>query len=181
MLALVELQDEPRVGYPKVAWLEMLGQDEIPDTVAAMGLYRSDHTLLRRQEPSGNSTLRGDTGYDLECPSRKLFAGIKNKWNTMNPENRRKVIQDLETAARQKFKGWQGYLVQVIPKEPVRYEKVIAKNIKETDGASFYHIVTGKPDAIHDLFEYLCDKLNPSSDVAAPCREIMEASLPPGL
>ena len=48
----------------------------------------------------------------------------------------------------------------------------------ETDGASFYHIATGEPNAIHDLFEYLRDALKPSSDITAYCREIMEASLP---
>ena len=46
--------------------------------------------------------LNHDTGYDLENPSRKLIAEIKNKHNTMNQQNREKVISDLDTALKQK-------------------------------------------------------------------------------
>ena len=46
MLALVELQDEPRIGHPKVAWSEARGPGEVPNAVAAMGFDRRDGTLL---------------------------------------------------------------------------------------------------------------------------------------
>lgn len=111
--------------------------------------------------------------------SEKLLAEVKNKWNTMNSANRSQIISDLETAARQKKGDWTGYLVHIIPKRPQRYSTEIKRNVIETDGASFYHIVTGEPNALHDLFEYLCNALNPSSDIASHYREIMGTSLPP--
>ncbi len=121
-----------------------------------------------------------DAGYDLECPDRCILAEIKNKWNTMNAGGRRGVLSDLETAIRQKSSKWCGYLVIIIPKNNERYEISIGDSkIIEIDGASFYHKVTGDPNAIHDLFDALCDKISPSSEVANYCRKIMEKSLPP--
>ncbi|MBF2760771.1 MAG: Eco47II family restriction endonuclease [Ectothiorhodospiraceae bacterium AqS1] len=120
-----------------------------------------------------------DSGYDLECPSMCVLAEIKNKWNTMNSDNRRAVLSGLDVAVRQKASNWCGYLVIIIPKKCERYEKFIGNKIMEIDGASFYHKVTGDPNAIHDLFDILSDKICPSSDVASYCREIMEKSLPP--
>ena len=120
-----------------------------------------------------------DAGYDLECPEQKLLAEVKNKWNTMNSANRRKVEEELETAIRQKPRDWHGYLVIVIPRKPVRFTKPLGKGVTELDGASFYAKVTGHPNAIHDLFDYLCSATNPSSEIASHCRDIMVTSLPP--
>ena len=122
-----------------------------------------------------------DAGYDLECTSRWIVAEVKNKWNTMNSSNRRTVVNDLETAVRQKRGTWTAYLVFVIPKTPMRYEKDLGNNVIETDGASFYHKATGDSNAIHDLMDSLCDKITPSKDIADHCRQIMINSLPPRL
>ena len=119
-----------------------------------------------------------DAGYDLECDSRKIIAEVKNKWNTMNATTRRKVEDDLETAIRQKSGNWTAYLVQIIPRKPERYKDFIRKGVFEIDGASFYEIATGEPDAIHNLFNYLCSKIAPSEAIAEHCREIMFRSLP---
>ena len=122
-----------------------------------------------------------DAGYDLECTSRRIVAEVKNKWNTMNSSNRRAVLTDLETAARQKIGAWTAYLVLVIPKSPIRYEENLGNNVIETDGASFYHTVTGMPNAIHDLLNYLCEKFAASDAIAKYCLETMDKSLPPRL
>ncbi len=45
-----------------------------------------------------------------------MLAEVKNKHNTMNQSNRNQVIDDISTAVRQKGRGWQGYLVTIIPK-----------------------------------------------------------------
>ncbi len=120
-----------------------------------------------------------DAGYDLECPGKRMLAEVKNKWNTMNAGNRREVKRELETAIRQKSGQWRGYLVLVIPKTPVRYLTEISPRVYETDGASFYHEVTGKQNAIHDLFEHLCGVMTQSPDIVKHCRAIMKNALPP--
>ena len=120
-----------------------------------------------------------DAGYDLECPSRHILAEVKNKWNTMNAPNRREVEEELKTAIRQKRDSWNGYLVNMIPKTPDRYTRTISPNVFETDGATFYHTATGDPNALHDLFDHVCDAISPSADVAEHCRAIMARSLPP--
>ena len=43
-----------------------------------------------------------DALYDIEHPQRRLLAEIKNKHNTMNASNQEKVIDDLNTALREK-------------------------------------------------------------------------------
>lgn len=120
-----------------------------------------------------------DAGYDLECQERCILAEVKNKWNTMNTGNRREVERELETAIRQKSGKWNGYLVLVIPKTPVRHETQISPRVYEIDGASFYHKVTGEPNAIHDLFEHLCGVMTQSADIVEHCRTIMKKTLPP--
>ncbi len=121
-----------------------------------------------------------DAGYDLECSSRRIVAEVKNKWNTMNSPGREKAESDLRTAVRQKSEVWTGYLVFVIPRHPQRYQKPLpeGRNLFEIDGASFYHLVTGDPNAIHDLLDKLCDVIMPSSHIADYCRQIMRNSLP---
>ena len=122
-----------------------------------------------------------DAGYDLECFDKQMLAEVKNKHNTMNASNREKVVDELKTAVRQKGRGWQAYLVIIIPKRPVRYEEELptAPKVLEIDGASFYHKVTGCPNAIHDLFNVVSDKISPSAKIAKYCRKIMTSSLPP--
>ncbi len=122
-----------------------------------------------------------DVGYDLECRARRIVAEVKNKWNTMNASNRYQVETDLRTAVRQKSGNWTGYLVMVIHRHPQRYQKPLSegRNLFEIDGASFYELVTGDPNASHDLLDKLCDAITPSSDIADYCRQIMMDSLPP--
>lgn len=119
-----------------------------------------------------------DAGYDLEEEERRIIAQIKNKWNTMNADNKRQVEHDLEVALRQKPGSWTAYVVQVIPKKPERYQKELRRSIIETDGASFYHIATGHPNAIHELFEELCHKFSPTAEISHHCQQGMRESLP---
>ncbi len=120
-----------------------------------------------------------DAGYDLECQSAKIIAEVKNKHNTMNATNRSKVEDDLITAIRQKKELWKAYLVFVIPKRPVRKTVPIRNNLYQIDGASFYHLATGKEDALHDLFDTLCEFLSPSDEICTHCKEVMTQSIPP--
>ena len=120
-----------------------------------------------------------NAGYDLVCPEKMILAEVKNKWNTMNSSNRRQVENDLDTAIRQKAGNWNGYLALIIPKEPQRYKRLITSRVFDIDGASFYHIVTGDPNAIHDLFDHLCAVVAGSTILAEHCRTIRDAVLPP--
>ncbi len=130
------------------------------------------------------STVEGwvnhDAGYDLECQRKKELAEIKNKHNTMNSSNKEKVVNDLDTAVKQKGRGWKGYLVIIVPKKPLRYEKSLGtlRPVFEIDGASFYHKVTGCSSAMHDLFDVLCNDLTESHEIAEYCRELMASSIP---
>lgn len=121
-----------------------------------------------------------DAGYDLENTRRQLLAEVKNKHNTMNASNREKVIGDLDTAVRQKGRGWTGYLVIIVPKSPTRYEtKVTSREVYEIDGASFYEKAADHPNALHELFDVLCNELGTADAVTKYCRRVLGASLPP--
>ena len=120
-----------------------------------------------------------DAGYDLKSDERKIIAEVKNKWNTMNANDRREVEDNLSAALRNMNGTWVAYLVTVIPRTPKRFSKALRKNVIEIDGASFYEIVTGTPNAIHELFDALSRRLAPSDEIATYCQDILKNSLPP--
>ncbi len=100
-----------------------------------------------------------DAGYDLERARKKIIAEVKNKHNTMNSTNRKQVIDDLDTAIRQKAGDWTAYLVIIIPSKPRRYmKKLTRREVYEIDGASFYELATGDKTALHDLY-YAVEKV----------------------
>lgn len=123
-----------------------------------------------------------DAGYDLESSSEKMLAEVKNKHNTMNASNKATVISDLDTAIRQKGAGWTGYLVVIVPKRPVRYERHLktSRPVYEIDGASFYSKVTGYEKALHQLFDVLMIMLESinqrivPSDIKSYCHSMMK-------
>ena len=117
-----------------------------------------------------------DRGFDVICDRRKLLAEIKNKHNTMNATNRRQVEDDLRVALRQRESGWTGYLAIIIPKKPERYRTELAPNLFEVDGATFYRIVSGQDDSMHDVLRYLCEALSVPAAVADAVEEL--GSLP---
>lgn len=120
-----------------------------------------------------------DTGYDLICRDRKIIAEVKNKWNTLNAPSKKQAVSNLSTVIYNMRGPWTAYLVQIVPKTPERYEKPLDKNVIETDGASFYALVTGDANALHDLFDVLIVRLAPSSEISAYCKAILDQSLPP--
>ena len=128
---------------------------------------------------SANGWENHDRGFDLISEREQKLAEVKNKHNTMNAANRREIEDGLRSAVRQKPRGWTAYLVIVIPKKPERYCHEIAPNVLETDGASFYELVSGKNNAMHDVLDHLCDNLDVSHNVADWVQELN--SLPPKL
>lgn len=102
-----------------------------------------------------------NTGYDLKNTERQMLAEIKNKHNTLNDKGRYRAVDTLKQAIKNEGHGWRAYLVLVIPKKPVRYEKELsgASHVYETDGASFYAMATGHDNALQDMFTALMQKL----------------------
>ena len=131
------------------------------------------------QQVLGNAKgwLNHDRGFDLICNQRRLLAEVKNKHNTMNVSNRQKVEEDLRVALRQRESGWTGYLAIIIPKKPERYRTQLAPNLFEVDGTSFYEIVTGQEDSMHDVLHHLCGALSVTAAVANAVEQL--GSLPP--
>lgn len=120
-----------------------------------------------------------DRGFDLICEEGQRLAEIKNKHNTMNDSNRRQVEDDLKAALRQREQGWTAYLAIIIPRKPERYLKELAPNLFEIDGASFYEVVSGRNNALHDVLDYLGVTLSIADEVVNAVRQI--GSLPPRL
>jgi len=122
-----------------------------------------------------------DAGYDLESTTCQIVAEVKNKHNTMNAANRHEVESDLANAVRQKRGDWTAYLVLIVPRRPIRARREIPgqRNVWEIDGASFYQLVTGDANALHDLFDYVCDSLAPNDAIAGYCRNVLAGSIPP--
>ena len=118
-----------------------------------------------------------DRGFDLICNRHRLLAEVKNKHNTMNKDNRDKVVDNLNVALRQRESGWTGYLAIIIPKSPERYQRELAPNLFEVDGASFYKIVSGRDDAIYEVLGHLCETLGVTDAVADFVEQL--GSLPP--
>ncbi len=128
---------------------------------------------------SANGWENHDRGFDLISEREQKLAEVKNKHNTMNAANRREIEDGLRSAVRQRPREWTAYLVIVIPKTPERYCHEIAPNVLETDGASFYELVSGRNNAMHDVLDHLSDNLDVRHNVAAWVRELN--SLPPKL
>ena len=120
---------------------------------ASQGMFNAIGAFHQDILSSVSGWINHDAGYDLECKNRKILAEIKNKHNTMNSTNRRGVINELETAVRQKSENWSAYLVIIVPKKPGKYEKKISPstNVFEIDGASFYDLVAQQENAMSPI------------------------------
>ncbi|MEK6783814.1 MAG: Eco47II family restriction endonuclease [Bacteroidota bacterium] len=116
---------------------------------------------------------------DLVSKEKKIVAEIKNKYNTVSGGKLADLYNSLEGLVMPKasiYKGYSAYYVAIIPKKPSRYdreftpsekekgEKCVAnEKIRETDGASFYSLVTGSKTALEDLFQVLPDAITKCS------------------
>ncbi len=108
---------------------------------------------------------------DLESKSHKIIAEIKNKYNTVSGGKLSDFYYSLNNLVSPKssiYKGYTAYFVAIIPKKPVRYNKTFKPSdkskgekcpanelIRETDGASFYELVTKESKALEQLFDVL--------------------------
>ena len=111
-------------------------------------------------------------GYvDLVSEKSKVVAEVKNKHNTVKKSDLKAVYDELQAAVlhkTSKYHGYTAYYVTVIPSSTKRFVKEFTpsdnetktvrqgnKQILEIDGYSFYALVTGKPDALKQLYQIL--------------------------
>lgn len=108
---------------------------------------------------------------DLVSEKSKMVAEVKNKHNTVKKSDLKAVYDELQSAVlhkTSKYHGYTSYYVTVIPASKKRFNKAFTpsdnetktvrqpnKLILEIDGYSFYSLVTGKPDALKQLYEVL--------------------------
>ena len=123
----------------------------------------------------GWDDLKVGGGMDLICEERQIIAEIKNKYNTVTGgklADQYYMLERLVTPKASKYKDFTSYFVAIIPKSAVRYNSTFEpsdkdkgmkcpKNelIRQIDGASFYELVTGDPNALRDLYQVLPDIL----------------------
>jgi len=122
-------------------------------------------------EVQGWQDLGTGSVVDLINSSQKIVAEVKNKHNTVSGGKLVDVYNDLHGTVMPKnsqYHGYTAYLVQIVPKTPGRYNKPFTPPDKKTgghsavndkirviDGASFYELVTGQPDALEQLYQVL--------------------------
>lgn len=150
------------------------------------GIYNALGDFHQQVLGSVDGWTNHDASYDLENEDQKILAEIKNKHNTMNSKNREVVESKLNSALQTKGQGWTAYLVVIIPKKPMRYREqlIMRRPVYEIDGATFYELATGEPNALYDLFTATMDILNSNgrsipSSVLAYCQEVYDRYMPP--
>jgi hypothetical protein len=120
---------------------------------------------------------------DLVSHEHKAIAEVKNKHNTLSGGKRSDQYENLEKLVMQKasrYHGYTAYFVTIIPKSPERFDRPFTPSDKETgakvqenalvreiDGTSFYHLVTGRKDALAELFRALPDVISGISGKAS--------------
>lgn len=106
---------------------------------------------------------------DIVNHDKKLLAEVKNKYNTTKGNHKTQVYDDLESLiASEKYSGYTGYYVEVIPKGRKEYNKLFTpsdnvsktnrpenESIRQIDGKTFYALATGIDDAIRQLYYVL--------------------------
>ena len=105
---------------------------------------------------------------DLSSTANQIIAEVKNKHNTVTGSKKVDVYDQLERLVMPNtsiYHGYNAYFVNIIPKNSKRYNKPFTPPdnttqtnrptnplIREIDGASFYHLVTGDQRALRDLY-----------------------------
>lgn len=117
---------------------------------------------------NGWSDLGTGSVVDLECVGNKIIAEVKNKYNTVTGGKLADQYYSLERLVMpkaSKYRNYTAYFVNIIPRKPTRFDDIFVpsdkdkgakcpenKQIRITDGASFYTLVTGEEDALSNLY-----------------------------
>lgn len=140
---------------------------QIDKTISnAIGYFHQE--ILGHLDGCVNPGTNGEIDLIVERPTLKLIAEIKNKWNTTKGDDKTQPYDKLNRLIDSEYQGYTAYYVCMIPTPKIRGYKVINKpftpskkkirrplreDIREIDGKSFYHLLTGKPDSLFGLYE----------------------------
>ena len=102
---------------------------------------------------------------DLLSTRKKIIAEVKNKFNTTKGNDKVATYDRFKNILKSRYKGFVSYYVEIIPKSKKIYDKefvpsdnlnktrrVANKSIRITDGISFYALVTGRKQALRELY-----------------------------
>ena len=108
---------------------------------------------------------------DLVSKENKIIAEVKNKYNTISGGKLADLYHSLNSLVMPKtsiYKDYVAYYVAIIPKSKTRFNKEFTPSdkavgekcpsntkIREIDGASFYDLVTGKENALSQMYSVL--------------------------
>jgi hypothetical protein len=109
-------------------------------------------------------------GTDFICKKKKIYAEIKNKWNSTNADSKAGSFDKLENALS-KNKQFKGYFVTIIPKNSKDYCKTMTttsneeksqwrkprSDIMEINAEFFYEKLTKKKHVLKSIFYRIPD------------------------
>lgn len=119
------------------------------------------------------------TKVDLKNEDETKFIEIKNKHNTVNAGSKDKVRDNLETIV-EKYREAKAYWAYIITKKKPevavwKYSNYpVNDRIKVVNGRCVYQLVTGKPNALDEVWESLPVALNDSLDIILDEKEKKE-------
>jgi hypothetical protein len=128
----------------------------------------------------GWTNLKVGNVIDLLSEEHSIIAEVKNKYNTISGGKLSDLYYSLDKLISPKasiYKGYTAYYVSIIPKIGGRLNRPFVpsdkekgekcplnEEIREIDGASFYHLVTGSEFALENLFDILPTVIKDCSD-----------------
>ena len=155
------LFDSARQGLTLDEWLEQEKARQVQKTLQnALGKF---HQQVLGSVPGWHDAGLGGS-YDVGNTEGKIIAEIKTKHNTMNSSSAPGVYQKLAGHLQYSHHGFTAYLVEIVPKTRVPYDKpwspnlrtlTLREDIRRIDGKSFYKLATGDEDGLKKLYEAL--------------------------
>lgn len=149
-------------GWDGQEWLESEKSRQVQKSLQnAIGEF---HQAVLGTFPGWESTGKSGGSIDLISQERKIVAEIKNKHNTMNSSSAEALHQKFVSQLRYNFVGYTAYVVKVLPKDSLGFDRPWTHNLKiaplrddirEIDGQSFYEFVSGRPDTLSRVFNLL--------------------------
>ena len=107
--------------------------------------------------------LRTVHGFSHPKFGKAVVAEVKNRFNTIKASDEAAVWDRIDHACKV-MDGAQGYLFQITPRTPERYDKmwtpsnrVARDHVRVCDGATAYELVFGVPSAMKELYLALPD------------------------
>ena len=115
---------------------------------------------------------------DILCKDKRIIAEVKNKFNTTKGNHKKEIYDDLSKVISQKYQGFTGYYVEIIPKKPIRYNKQFTPSdnttntnrdgrddIRIIDGYSFYSLLTGDEHALFKIHQFILEVISKQMNI----------------